>query len=77
MRRQVTLRHWGNIGDGARSELAGIAAENSGYLERPLWDDNPSGYRGSDKIYVYAWYWLGEWSSPKKGLYCVLYRPKA
>lgn len=30
MRRQITLRHWGNVGDGARAEAAGIAAGNSG-----------------------------------------------
>ena len=71
MRRQVTLRHWGNIGDGARSEAAGIAAENSRYLERPFWDDNPSGYRGSDKIYIYARYWRGEWAGAKKSYIAV------
>lgn len=37
----------------------------------------PQNYRGSDKIYIYARYWRGEWVGATKELYCVLYRPKA
>ena len=37
----------------------------------------PQNYRGSDKIYIYARYWRGEWAGATKELYCVLYRPKA
>lgn len=53
-----------------------VLSRNVGYQRYSRFLSNKL-YRGSDKIYVYARYWRGEWVGTTKELYCVLYRPKA
>ena len=76
MRRQMTSPFWG--ADILTEEfVTNVANSNREYTRRyDQFGPMPHDYRGSDKIYIYAWYWRGEWAGPTKDLYCVLYRPK-
>lgn len=77
MIRRIMSPFWGS--DIRTKEFVNdVANSNREYTERySQFGLMPQDYRGSDKIYIYARYWRGEWAGATKELYCVLYRPKA
>ena len=60
--------------ENAKKQVEQLLAENEGYKEKPEFY-TPDDYRGIDKIRVYGWYWRGNWSSPEKCLFTILYKP--
>ena len=54
-----------------------VLNSNAGYQRYNHFAPKNKGYRGSDKIYIYARYWRGENAPSTKELYCVLYRSKS
>lgn len=81
--KRMTLKHWGNDSNilfsqnvtktAAQQELNDFLKVHPEYKEYPLYGI-PQEAIGKDKIYVYAWYWRGNWADPTKEIFTRLYK---
>ena len=71
--RKVTLKGFVNVID-IKPQFEAIKKQYPDYKEKPI--VAPSDYKGSDKVYIYGYYWNGEWSAPVKQCVETLYKPK-
>lgn len=72
----MTSPFWGSD-PRTKKFVKNVLSRNVGYQRYNQFEPNNKLYRGSDKIYIYARYWRGEWAPSVKELYCILYRPKS
>ena len=72
--KRITLKGFVNVID-IKPQLEAIKKQYPDYKEKPIF--TPSDYKGSDKVYIYGWYWNGEWCAPAKQCVEILYKPKS
>lgn len=74
----VTTKGFVNINSDKPSNIVdqvrNIINRYPGYKVKP--NITPNDYKNSDKVYIYGWYWRGEWSDPTKEHFATLYKPK-
>ena len=58
----------------AEKEIKKLLKENAGFLKKSIFGKN-NGFRNSEKIQIFAWYWCGNWIGSIKRKYTTLYKP--
>ena len=71
--KKITLNGFVNVID-IKPQIEAIKKQYPDYKEKSIF--TPSDYKGSDKVYIYGWYWNGEWDITTKQLVETLYKPK-
>jgi hypothetical protein len=71
--KKITLKGFVNVID-IKPQLEDIKKQYPDYKEKPI--VAPSDYKGSDKVYIYGYYWNGAWNISSKSLVGTLYKPK-
>lgn len=70
--KKITLKGFVNVID-INPQLEAIKKQYPEYKEKPIF--TPNDYKGSDKVYIYGWYWNGEWDIAVKQRIETLYKP--
>ena len=70
--KRITLKGFVNVID-IKPQLEAIKKQYPDYKEKPIF--TPNDYKGSDKVYIYGWYWNGEWDITVKQCVEILYKP--
>lgn len=71
--KRITLKGFVNVID-INPQIDDIKKQYPEYKEKPIF--TPTDYKGSDKVYIYGYYWNGEWNIAVKLCVETLYKPK-
>lgn len=71
--KRITLKGFVNVID-VKPQIDEIIEKYPDYKVKPIF--MPTDYKGSDKVYIYGYYWNGEWNIAVKLCVETLYKPK-
>ena len=71
--KRITLKGFVNVID-IKPQIDEIIKKYPEYKVKPIF--TPNDYKGSDKVYIYGYYWNGEWNIAVKLCVETLYKPK-
>ena len=70
--KKITLKGFVNVID-INPQIDEIIEKYPEYKVKPMF--MPTDYKGSDKVYIYGYYWNGEWDISAKQCVETLYKP--
>ena len=73
--KRITLKGFVNVIN-IKPQIEAIKKQYPDYKEKPNMSPTPNDYKNSNKVYIYGWYWRGEWADQTKEHFSTLYKPK-